>query len=301
MATSIADFDRRFSIPGVAQIVAGGGGWPKVQVTAPAASGEVYLHGAHVTAWKPVGAHDVLFLSPNSIWQEGKAIRGGVPICYPWFGDKADDPKAPAHGLVRTKSWELQSVDLVGDSVAVTLSTGSDPSARQWFPAEFRATYRVTFGHELVLELTTENPGSSPLHIEEALHTYYEVGDAAQASVSGLDNTEYIDKTDGFRRKHQLGDIAMAKETDSVYLDTQRALELRDPVLRRRIRVVKQDSRTTVVWNPWKEKSGGMKDLGEGQWQHMLCIEASNVGDFGVQVAPGERHTIKATTSVLPL
>ena len=301
MATSIADFDRRFRIPGVAQIVAGSGGWPKVQITAPAASGEIYLHGAHVTSWQPSGAEEVLFLSPNSIWQEGKAIRGGVPICYPWFGDKADNPKAPAHGLVRTKSWEVQSVESVGDSVAVTLSTASDDGTRQWFPAEFRAIYRVIFGQELVLELTTENPGPSPLHIEEALHTYYRVGDASQASVSGLDNTEYIDKTDGFRRKHQSGDVAMAKETDSVYLDTESALELRDPVLRRKIRVVKENSHTTVVWNPWKEKSGGMKDLGEGQWQHMLCIEASNVGDFGIQVAPGQRHNVKSTTSVLPL
>ncbi len=298
MATTIAELDRRFRILGVAQLVAGNGGWPKVQVSAPAAAGEIYIHGAHVTSWKPAGSEEVLFASPHSIWLEGKAIRGGVPICFPWFGDKAGDPHAPAHGFVRAKNWQLDAVEQHGDAVSVSMSTLSDDSTRQWWPADFRTSYRVTFGRELVLELTTTNTGSSPLRLEEALHTYYSVGDATRARIAGLDGAHYIDKTDSFREKLQAGDVVIAAETDRVYLNTQHPLELSDPVLQRRITVAKENSRTTVVWNPWKEKSRELKDLGGDQWPNMLCIEASNVGEFAVEVAPGEQHTIQARTSV---
>jgi glucose-6-phosphate 1-epimerase len=298
VATTIAELDSRFRIPGVAQLVAGSGGWPKVQVSAPAASGEIYLHGAHVTSWQPAGAEEALFLSPHSIWQEAKAIRGGVPICFPWFGDKAGDPHAPAHGFVRAKNWQLESIEQKGDAVSVSMSTASDAGTRQWWPAEFRTTYRVTFGAELLLELTTANTGSSPLRLEEALHSYYRVGDATQARISGLDGTHYLDKTDSFREKLQAGDVVIAAETDSVYLDTQHSLELSDPVLQRRITVAKENSRTTVVWNPWSEKARELKDLGEDQWRNMLCIEACNVGDFAVEVAPGEQHTMRARVSI---
>lgn len=302
MAATIPEMDLRFRIPGVAQVVAGNGGWPKVQVSGPAASGEIYLHGAHVTSWKPAGAEEVLYLSPHSIWQEGKAIRGGIPICFPWFGDKAGDPHAPAHGFVRAKQWQLDSVELSGGGVSVSLSTQSDDSTRQWWPADFRTIYRVMFGADLVLELTISNTGSLPLRLEEALHTYYRVGDAAQARIAGLEGHWYIDKTDSFREKLQrVADLVLASETDRVYLNTEHALELSDPVLQRRINVVKENSRTTVVWNPWREKSRELKDLGEDQWQQMLCIEASNVGDFAVELSPGGQHTMRARTSVASL
>ncbi len=299
MAASIAQLASRFQVPGIAQVVIGEGGWPKVQVTAPAASGEIYLHGAHVTSWKPAGGDEVLFMSPNTIWQEGKAIRGGIPICYPWFGDKAGDPHAPAHGFVRAKTWQLESVERNGDAVSVTMLTATDDSTRQWWPADFRATYRVTFGSELVLELTTVNTGSSLLRLEEALHTYYQVGDATQARITGLEGHWFIDKTDSFKEKLQrAADLVLDSQTDRVYLNTEHTLELSDPVLQRRISVAKENSRTTVVWNPWQEKARELKDLGEGQWKTMLCIEVSNVGDFAVELKPGEQHTMRARTTI---
>lgn len=107
-ASKIAELNRRFGIPGLAEVVAGNGGLPKVSITSPAAAGEMYLHGAHVTSWKPGGAGEVLFLSSHSRWQDGKAIRGGIPICFPWFRAKSDDPHAPAHGFVRTNRGSLR-------------------------------------------------------------------------------------------------------------------------------------------------------------------------------------------------
>ena len=110
----MAESDRRFEIPGIAELVEGEGGLPKVRITAPQAAGEMYLHGGHVTSWKPEGTEEVIFLSSRSKFEHGKAIRGGVPICFPWFGGKADDPKAPAHGFVRAKNGTIAEFDAPG-------------------------------------------------------------------------------------------------------------------------------------------------------------------------------------------
>jgi glucose-6-phosphate 1-epimerase len=295
---TVAELDREFGIAGVAQVLEGNGGLTAVRINTPAARGEIYLHGAHVTSWKPGEAQDALFLSPHSEWQDGRAIRGGVPVCFPWFGDKADDPHAPAHGFVRTKEWQLESVSHEGNMVTVGIFTESGEDTRKWWPADFRLVYRATFGSELTLELIMTNTGPAPLRFEEALHAYFHVGDAREAQVSGLDGVHYLDKTDGFREKTQDGEVVITSETDRVYLDTEHPLELRDPVLQRRTTVTKENSHTTVVWNPWVDKARVLADLGEDQWTRMLCIETSNVGDFAIDLAPRQQHSMKATVRV---
>jgi glucose-6-phosphate 1-epimerase len=297
--STVAELNHRFGIPGTAQVLAGNGGLAMVQITTPASSGEMYPHGAHVTSWKPAGAEDVLFVSPHSFWQDGKAIRGGVPICFPWFGNKPDDPHAPDHGFVRTKAWQLESVVQSGDTVSVSMFTASDESTKKWWPADFRLTYRATFGPKLLLELILTNTGAAPLRFEEAMHAYYNVGDVQQARLSGLDGVEYLDKTDCYKKKTQHGDVVIEAETDRVYLNTQHPLELNDRVLQRRISIRKENSRNTVVWNPWSKKGHDLADLGEDQWKRMLCVEVANVGDFAVDVAPGQQHTMKATVEVV--
>src|ERR1700758_123587 len=167
---------REFEIPGTAQVVEGNGGLPKVRITTPDVIGEIYLHGAHITSWKPYGAEEVLFLSSQSLWEDGRAIRGGIPICFPWFGGKADDPKAPAHGFVRTKAWQLESIAQTGGAVTVSMFTESNEDTRRCWPAEFRLVHRATFGSELSLELVVTNTGRTPLRFEEALHAYYRAG-----------------------------------------------------------------------------------------------------------------------------
>ena len=289
---------RDLAIPGTAQILEGNGGLPKVRITTPDVIGEIYLHGAHVTSWKPSAAEEMLFLSSQSRWQDGRAIRGGVPICFPWFGGKADDPKAPAHGFVRTKSWQLESISQVGNVVTVSMFTESDETTKKWWPAEFRLLYRATFGSELSLELVVTNTGRTSLRFEEALHTYHRVGNINEARVRGLDGIQYLDKTDSNRKKMQQGEIAITSETDRVYLDTAGAIELYDPVLHRATRVMKQNSNTTVIWNPWVDKTRELSDLRENEWPQMLCIETSNVSDFAVDLAPGQQHAMKAQVSV---
>jgi glucose-6-phosphate 1-epimerase len=282
----------RFGIPGVADIVSGNGDLPKVVISAPDAAGEMYLHGSHVTSWAPQASGEGLYLSPKSLFQDGRAIRGGVPVCFPWFGDKADDPSAPAHGFVRTKTWELQSIESAGKSVIVSMSTESGDDTRKWWPHDFRLTCRTTFGAELKIELIVTNSGTAPFTFEEALHAYFAVGDATAAHVRGLDATRYIDKTDQFTEKMQSGDVGFSAETDRVYLATERDLELLDPAGKRSVGVHKQDSHTTVVWNPWSEKSIALQDLGANEWKHFVCIETTNVGPSAVQLGPGQGHTM---------
>ena len=170
--TSIDELNQRFAIAGVAQITAGSGGLPRLSISTPAATAEIYLHGAQVTSWRPAGSEEVIFLSQHSQWQTGHAIRGGIPICFPWFRNKADDPKAPSHGFVRTKAWQLDSVEPKGDGLMASLSTESDEGTLAWWPHDFRLVHRVTIGAELAQELQVSNTGKAPLRFEEALHTY---------------------------------------------------------------------------------------------------------------------------------
>ena len=161
-----------------------------------------------------------------------------------------------------------------------------------------RLVHRATFGSELSLELVVTNTGTTPLRFEEALHTYHRVGDIAKTRVQGLDGVHYLDKTDSNRKNLQHGEIVIVSETDRVYLDTSDAVELEDPVLRRRTRVTKQNSRTTVVWNPWVQKAQALSDLGDDEWTQTICIESSNVADFAVLLAPGQQHTMSALVRV---
>jgi glucose-6-phosphate 1-epimerase len=299
-AEEITDFDidrlnQRFSIPGIAQIVAGTNGLPRVRIKTAAASAEIYLHGAHLTSWAPGGTREIIFLSEKAQFQDGIAIRGGVPICFPWFNAKSDakayTPPAPAHGFVRSKAWNLAAVIHEGNAVTVTLSTESDEGTRHWWPHDFRAEYRVTIGSQLMLELTIVNTGETPFAFEEALHTYYRVGQIQDIRIVTLDGVTYQDNTDSNREKIQQGDNTFTGRTDNAYLNTRADLELVDPILKRRISIGKENSLNTVVWNPWQELARDMADLGDDEWQHFVCIEAANIRAAAVTLQPDERHT----------
>jgi glucose-6-phosphate 1-epimerase len=295
---TIEELNQRFAIPGVAQITAGNGGLPRVSVSTPAATAEIYLHGAHLTSWRPAGSEEVIFLSKQSQFEPGRAIRGGIPVCFPWFRNKVDDPKAPSHGFVRTKDWQLDSVALNGDVVTVSLSTASEEATRAWWPHDFRLVHRLSIGAVLVQELVVSNTGSTPLRFEEALHTYYRVGGAEAVRISGLDGVDYLDNTDANREKRQEGDIVFTAPTDRAYVNTTHPVGILDPALRRRIRLEKENSRTTVVWNPWIEGAKALPDMADDEWRAMACVEASNIRAFGVELAPGEQHTMKTSIRV---
>jgi len=292
--------NRAFGIPNVAAVIAGNGGLPKIRVTAPSASADIYLQGAQIASWQPAGEKEVLFLSQQSHWQDGRAIRGGIPICFPWFRSKADDPAAPAHGFVRTKEWRLESVKAEGDSVIVVCSTNDDESTRRWWPHPFRLVHVLSIGKSLRLQLVVANTGQTPFRFEEALHTYFQVSQAGKTSVHGLDQVKYLDNVDANRQKTQSGDLIFTGKTDNAYLDVRGAAELIDPEAHRTLRTEKENSATTVVWNPWQEGAASLSDLGNDEWRQFACVEASNILGSAINLAPGQEHTLKANLCVLP-
>jgi glucose-6-phosphate 1-epimerase len=299
--TIAAELNRRFGIPGLAEVREGNGGLPKVCVTGPLGQGEVYLYGAQVTSWKPKGFDEVLYVSSKARWQEGQAIRGGIPICFPWFRVKADDSKAPAHGFARTRMWQLESIVEIDRQVVVTMSTGSDDQARRWWSAAFHLVYRVTFGPELTMELVCANAGTASLRFEEALHTYNRVAEVQDTRVQGLDGVRFLDNSNSNMEKVQRGEVAIASATDNAYLSTRSPVDLVDPKMHRRIRLAKLNSLNTVVWNPWSEKASEMKDLGDGEWMQFVCVEACNILDAAVSLAPGHEHKMTAILSMARL
>ena len=286
-------------IPNLVALLPGNGGLPKLRVTAPSASAEIYLHGAHLTSWQPANAEEVLFVSQHSHWQDGRAIRGGIPVCFPWFRAKTDDRSAPAHGFVRTKEWQLESANLDGEAVVLVFTTEKDESTNRWWPHPFRLTYTLSIGASLELALHVTNTGQSPFRFEEALHTYFRVSEAGQAIVRGLGGAAYLDNVDGNRQKNQSGDLTFTAKTDNAYLDVPGPADLIDPAGRRSLRTEKVNSATTVVWNPGQEGAASIEDLGNSEWRQFVCVEASNILSSAISLAPGEQHRMAATIRVL--
>lgn len=295
------DLHARFGIPGVVTIDAGRNGMPRVRVTGPAAEAEVYLHGAHVTHFEPRGHKPVLFMSGQSHFDPAKAIRGGVPLIFPWFGPNAANPKAPQHGFARTTSWALQDVrhDAGGGTVTLAFSMGATDGTRAHWPHEFEATYTVTVGPTLGMAFEVVNRSAGEIGFEEALHTYLAVGDIRRTRIDGLAGRAYLDKVDKAARKIQPpGAFTLSGETDRVYLDTPDIVTVDDDANARRLVVSKSGSDATVVWNPWVDKAKAMADFGDDEWPGMLCIETANAADNAVRLPPGQRHVMRATVAV---
>ena len=288
------------ALPRSVRSVEGPGGLPRLDIVTPAASARAYLHGAHLSHWQPSQAKaPVLWMSEHSLWQDGKPIRGGVPICFPWFGPHRSESSAPAHGFARLVDWTLAGVVERDDtSVAVTFALEGARLSEAW-PFRFRAEYEVAVGSTLTMSLAVENRDDTEFTFEEALHTYFAVSSIADVAISGLERTPYLDKVGGLiERTQDDPPIRFSGETDRVYLETTAACSIDDPGLHRRIIVSKDNSRSTVVWNPWIAKARAMADFGDEEWRRMVCVETANVGAAGVRLAPGERHRMTVSLAV---
>ena len=275
-------------------------GLSSLRIASPLATARIFVQGAHVCEWAPTGAEPVLFVSKQSHFASGKPIRGGVPVCFPWFAANNGNPALPAHGFVRAADWSVDSLEETpdGEIRAVFAFSDSDFTRALW-PHAFRIRYTVEVGRSLRMRLSVENTDSEPFSFEAALHTYIRVADVRSVTVSGLEETEYIDKVDGGARKRQSDQpLRFHAETDRVFLDTPAACEVDDPGLNRRVSVSKTGSLTTVVWNPWVAKAAAMADFGDSEWPKMLCIETANAGENAVSSRPGETHEMTATISL---
>lgn len=294
-AADLADL-QRFAIPEHIAIVAGRGGLPCVQIANRHAEAQIYLHGAHAAHFQPRGQAPVLWMSAQSWFEAGKPIRGGVPLCWPWFGPHPSDATAPAHGFARTRAWSLIETAQTADGRSiVVLGLVSDAATMALWPHAFRLTYTVTVGRELVLDLRVDNCSSAPFSCEEALHTYLAIADARQARITGLAGATYIDKVrDRQRFVEGPAPIVLTAETDRVYLGTTAAVDIADGSAGG-LRVTKSGSLETVVWNPWTAKAKAMKDFGDDEWPGMVCVETANAADHALTVPAGGSHHMQAT------
>lgn len=297
--TDIPERLKRFEIPGRATVLEGNGDMPKIEVSSDWSSAEIYLLGAHVTDFRKKSEPPLLFVSQCSRFAEGEPIRGGIPIVFPWFGPREGMPN---HGFARLADWELHEVTTVPDGGVSLRFSLPETTLRATFPP-FLANYVVTVTDRLSLELIITNAsGDAPLTFEACLHTYFNVADVTAISIHGLKGAPYLDKMDNFARKTDTADaLKINAEVDRVYLDTMETVEIHDPRLRRKIRVEKTGSRSTVVWNPWINKSGQMPDFGNDEYKQMICVESGNVGANKINLPPGRSSILKVTLGSEPL
>jgi glucose-6-phosphate 1-epimerase len=295
----IAALEQRFGIAGEVSFAEGPHGMPVADVSNAQAMGCIALQGAQLLSWAPHSQELVIWLSPLAKFGPGKAVRGGVPVCWPWFGPHAGEPSFPAHGFARTAPWEAVEAEALEDgSDRLGFRLIRDEASFGLWPHSTPVEIRYTLGAALEIELRTCNQTPNPITLGEALHTYFNVGDVRRIKIEGLDGCEYLDKVDGGQRRRQSGPVAINGETDRVYLDTTADCVIEDPGLGRRIRIEKLGSRSTVVWNPWEEKARKMGDIPEDGYLGMVCVESANAGENAVTLAPGEEHRLWARYSV---
>ncbi len=291
--------NRQFAIDKQLTFVAGPGGLPTAQLKNRLASATVALQGAHVVTYQPQGESNLLWLSKLSQFKPGKAIRGGIPICWPWFANHPDDSSKPAHGFARNRLWEISATRrLPDDRLQLEMKLEDDAKTRQLWPWRFTAWLTVTAGSELEVELRISNRDEKTFSCSGALHSYFSVSDIGNVTITGLEGAGYIDKVSGDQLRQQQEPLAITGETDRIYLNTSADCLIEDQGWNRCIRIAKQGSRTTVVWNPWQEKAAAMADFGNDEYRNMVCVETANAADDLITLAPGEEHRMQTTISV---
>lgn len=280
---------------GEVDFVEGQNGFELVEVKNSAGSATIALQGAQLLSWTPAGEKPVVWLSKNAKYMQGKSVRGGIPICWPWFGPHPEESSYPAHGFARNLVWEVGGTKSLTDATQVVLRLV--PNEASWpYPSELEC--RIKVGQTLEMELITQNTGLEPFTLGCALHTYFEVGDVRKIEILGLEEAAYIDKVNGGKNR-QSGPVTVNSEVDRIYLDTASDCLIRDPIYNRVIRVEKEGSRSTVVWNPWVDKADKMGDLGDDGYLNMLCVESCNAADDVAIVPPGKSHRLSVRYSVL--
>lgn len=281
------------------------GDLPCLRIRTDAAEALIARQGGQVLRYQQRGKEPLVWLSEKAVFTEGKSVRGGAPVCWPWFGDLRRSPAAvqamyrgdepPFHGLVRTLDWELEEPVVDGDQVIVTLRLPLPDGLPGW-PHAAEVCVRVTVGETLDTALITHNRSDVPIALTQALHTYFAVSDIHQVSLKGFDGTRYLDALDGWEEKPQEGDITFTEETDRVYLGVGDEVSIEDPGWQRRIVLQRRGSASAIVWNPWIAKTARMSDLAEDAWERMLCIETARMGEAdALVIPPGASHEMGVT------
>lgn len=273
-----------------------------INIDTPCAKARITTQGAQVLSYRSADAHhDLLFLSRLTRYGNRRAIRGGVPICWPWFGSDPSGKGRPAHGFARNRVWDLIDVQQTeNDGIKLTLSLTPEPQDEPLWHCDYALKMEIEIDEQITLSLTTENLDKECFVISQALHTYFAVGDIEKTQVRGLSNHHYLDKVENFREKLQIGEIFFAGETDRVYLDSPDKLFIEDSQWSRRIIVESVGSNTTIVWNPW-ERVKELKDMTDDAYRHFVCVETANAAHDSISLSPGQSHTVSARYRIMPM
>jgi len=285
-----------YGIPGQLEFIAGTGGLIQARITNDFAESLVSTYAGQVLSFKPAGEDsDLLFVSAAAYFQEGAATKGGVPVCWPWFGPDPEGKGRGTHGFVRNRQWQVVgTVALADGRTGITLGLDSSDETLGLWPYAFELRIDITVGQDLVIDLRTLNKNLEPLAITQGLHTYLRVGDVTRAQVVGLEGKTYSDMVADGAEKTQEGPIRIAGEVNRIYTGVDGDLVVEDPALGRRIRIAAQGSRSAVVWNPWIDTAKAMADLMDDDYSIMLCVETTNAGPDQVTIPPGEAYCLGA-------
>lgn len=252
--------------------------------------------GAHLLDYTPVGGLPMLFLSAHTHLTPGKAIRGGIPVIFPWFGARTGHPSSPMHGIVRTRLWNLvETIVPEHGPATVRFSFDSDAETLELWPHPFQLSLEFVLGAALDIRWEVKNTGSTPFTFEQALHPYFPVKNIHQTSVSGLQGALFVDKTDAFQRKTDAADtVVFSKETDRLYLHTTSDCIVEDPASGRTLTISKTGSSSSVTWNPWIAKAASLEDLGNDEWRSFVCVEQANAAEDAITLPAGNTHILTA-------
>ena len=272
----------------------------------------VAQQGAHILSYQLAGQPPLIWLNDEAVFKAGKSIRAGIPVCWPWFGNLARNPKsvqamrvsheAPsAHGFVRAMDWELGSIDAEGESLKVEFILPYPEGGFAEWPHQVDLKLSIRLDEQLHINLTSDNQGTDTVTLSQALHSYFAVSDVRNVHVEGLDGLSYIETLDDWKTVTQTGDLQFTGETDRIYLNTPTTLSIVDPAWERRIELTSSGSRAAVIWNPWIERAAAFSDMADDGWQRMLCIETANVMGDVVTLAPGASHTLAVSIASKPL
>ncbi len=259
------------------------------------ADAEICLYGAHVMSFRPHSTLDLLWLSPMSNFEYGKPIRGGIPVCFPWFGLHKTDSAKPQHGFGRLMNWEVMETNILPtDETLVRLQLCSSEETKVYWPYDFCAEMKIIIGQKLTASLKVTNTSGEPFEYSCALHSYFNLSAIEEVSIEGLQDTGYFNQLQSIEEVQDEPELHFCKAETRHYLGTEAACIINDPVFRRRIKVEKAGSKVTTVWNPWQETCATISDLPDNAWETFVCIEAVNAFDDTVKLSPQESHEISA-------
>lgn len=275
------------------------GGLPFVTVTNKYAEADICLYGAQLTGFRPMNTVDVLWMSPYSVFEKGKAIRGGVPVCFPWFGQHANNEILPQHGFARTRMWEVTAVKTLqkGENY-ISMQLKSSEETKVLWPHDFVAEMIFVIGNSLSITLKVINTSSSQFSYTAALHSYFNLSAIENIKIAGLENTHYENQLDGKQYLQKEEFLSVSGALTRHYHDTESDCVIVDPYFNRRIRIAKKGSKCSTVWNPGSEACAQMSDMPNDGYETFVCLETVNKINNQVELAPGESHETTAIISV---